>query len=387
MSIDHGFPVDQVYHGDSRDMKEVPDDTVSLVVCSPPYNVRKPYGNHDDNMPLDEYRQLLLAVWGECKRVLRPGGRLCVNVAGVWRQPYLPLHAVIWHQLVEELNLLMRGEIIWDKGASVGVSTAWGSFASPSNPTLRDVHEQVLVAEKAAPEHIEPIQNHNIIGVYSKDDPRLTNQGDASPDIWKEDFVEWTRSVWYIATESSNRVGHPAPFPVELPWRLIQLYTYRGDIVLDPFAGSGSTCVAARLADRHYIGYDIDSEYVRIARERTAEVARQLAIPELDEPVGPKQGKSRRRKEFFRLRATTVMGPTEVRNREIRIRLDKGHVELGLKTVGSSDDPDTQKQNVKVNLSPDDARQLANKLTAAADTLQDRARTATSHAARRTPKS
>jgi site-specific DNA-methyltransferase (adenine-specific) len=178
-----------------------------------------------------------------------------VNVAGCWRQPYFPLHHLVGQQL-NDLGLLMRGEIIWDKGASVGVSTAWGSFASASNPTLRDVHEYILV--------------------FSKGDFALPNATGRKSDITNDEFVSWTRSVWQFGTESANRVGHPAPFPVALPRRLIQLYSFPEDIVLDPFAGSGTTCVAAKQLGRRWIGVDIDPTYIRIAERRLSQEVLQL---------------------------------------------------------------------------------------------------------------
>ncbi len=282
------FPVNRIYCGDSRNMQQILSEKVALVVCSPPYNVRKPYSDHDDDMPLEEYSQLLLDVWKECFRILRPGGRLCVNVAGVWRQPYLPLHALIWEQLVNQLEFQMRGEIIWDKGASVGVSTAWGSFASPSNPTLRDVHEFILVASR--PE-VEPLVTHEMVSVFSKGGFGLDNVTGSTPDITYGDFVEYTKSVWEISeedlrttiwdmpTESARKLGHPAPFPTELPRRLIRLYTYPGDVVVDPFAGSGSTCLAAQLTGRYYIGYDVDKRYVKIARDRLKSAADSGQLP------------------------------------------------------------------------------------------------------------
>jgi site-specific DNA-methyltransferase (adenine-specific) len=250
--------LDVIYCKDSRGMEDVEDGSVQLVVTSPPYNVGKPYendvqnGRHLDN--LDEYLVFLRDVWRECVRVLCHGGRMAINVASTWRQPYIPLHSYITQQLLE-LGLIMRGEIIWDKGASVGVSTAWGSFARPSNPTLRDVHEYILV--------------------FSKGSLKLESRG-AGSGIKNEEFVEWTKSIWRFPTETPKRVGHPAPFPEELPRRLILLYTSVGDVVLDPFMGSGTTAVAAVRTGRHYIGYDSSAQYCDAARRRLSGIQTQL---------------------------------------------------------------------------------------------------------------
>jgi DNA modification methylase len=242
---------DAIYCKDARHMEEVEDASVQLVVTSPPYNVGKAY---ESPMSLEEYLAFLKEVWRECVRVLCPGGRLAVNVASTGRQPYVPLHAYITTQLVE-MGLLMRGEVIWDKGASVGVSTAWGSFAKASNPTLRDVHEYILV--------------------FSKESPRLPSRGRESR-IANSDFVEWTRSIWRFDTESPKRVGHPAPFPEELPRRLLLLYTNVDDLVLDPFMGSGTTAVAAVKENRHFIGYDASQEYCNTAKARVEEAGKWL---------------------------------------------------------------------------------------------------------------
>lgn len=260
--------VDAIYCGDSRHMAEVADGAVQLIVTSPPYNVGKAYQSHHDQMALDEYLAYLDEVWRECQRVLCRGGRLAVNVANTWRQPYLPLHAYIAQRLIA-LGFLMRGEIIWDKGASVGVSTAWGSFARPSNPTLRDVHEYILI--------------------FSQETPKLESGGRES-GIANLDFVEWTKSIWRFDTESPKRVRHPTPFPEELPRRLILLYTGVGDSVLDPFLGSGTTAVAAKRLGRHYIGYDISEEYCQIARQRLATLPEPLFdLPPVEKPARPKK--------------------------------------------------------------------------------------------------
>ena len=238
--------LDAIYCGTSAHMSAVDDESVQLVVTSPPYNVDKGYETYDDNRSLKEYLDLLDDVWRECYRVLAPGGRIAINVANTDRRPYIPLNAHITGRMLK-LGFLMRGEIIWDKGPSVGVSTAWGSFARASNPVLRDVHEYIMV--------------------FCKEDFKLPSKGRRS-GITNADFVEWTKSVWHFPTENAKRLGHPAPFPEELPRRLILLYTNIGDVVLDPFMGSGSTAVAAKKLQRHYVGYDLSESYCDLARQR-----------------------------------------------------------------------------------------------------------------------
>ncbi len=235
-------------------MEELPDSSVHLMVTSPPYNVGKEY---DKDLTMDDYRQLLKNVFKETKRVLVNGGRACVNVANLGRKPYLPLHSFIIQDM-SKLGFLMRGEIIWNKSASAGTSTAWGSWQSASNPTLRDVHEYIMIFSK---------------GSYSR-------SKDREDTITKDEFLTFTKSIWDFPTESARRVGHPAPFPVELPYRCIQLYTFRGDVVLDPFCGVGSTCLAAIKSGRHFVGYDINEEYVRIATRRATEALEQMSIPQ-----------------------------------------------------------------------------------------------------------
>jgi DNA modification methylase len=246
----------QLYNRDSRDLSFIPDGAVDLVVTSPPYNVGIKYATHEDCLPLEEYLGMLESVWQECHRVLAPGGRIAINVAGVDRKPYLPLHSHITVQMIK-LGFHMRGEIIWNKGASVGVSTAWGSWCRPSNPTLRDVHEYILV--------------------FSKDDWAMQHKGET--DLISEEFVALTKSIWDFPTISAKKVGHPAPFPLELPSRLIKLYTYKNDVVLDPFMGSGTTCQAAELLGRRWIGVDMDPGYCQLAGEnlRAAQAQRAQA--------------------------------------------------------------------------------------------------------------
>lgn len=248
--------LDKIFCKSSEKMEEMPDNSIHLMVTSPPYNVGKEY---DENLTLNEYREFLRKVWSEVKRVLVPGGRACINIANLGRKPYIPLHVFIVEDMLD-LGFLMRGEIIWNKGASGSPSTAWGSWLSAKNPVLRDVHEYILVFSK---------------GMFSRGNLRRKST------ISKEEFLEFTKSVWTFAAEPATKIGHPAPFPIELPYRLIQLYTFEGEIVLDPFMGSGQTAIAAVKTRRHYVGYDINEEYTRLAERRIKEFSLSLNTPQL----------------------------------------------------------------------------------------------------------
>jgi site-specific DNA-methyltransferase (adenine-specific) len=246
--------LDRIYWKSSETMEEIPDYSVHLMVTSPPYNVTKEY---DEDLSLDEYRNLLKRVLKETYRVLVTGGRVCLNIANLGRKPYIPLHSYIIQDMLE-IGFLMRGEIIWNKATSSSPSTAWGSWKSAANPILRDIHEYILVFSKES----------------------FTRKSKEKKDtISKEEFLELTKSVWTFSAESARKIGHPAPFPVELPYRTIQLYTFKDEIILDPFCGSGSTCIAAIKAGRHYIGYEIKKEYVMLAERRIKEHGQQITIP------------------------------------------------------------------------------------------------------------
>ncbi len=254
----HSELLDKIFCKSSEKMDELPDNSIHLMVTSPPYNVGKEY---DENLTLNEYREFLKRVWSEVKRVLVPGGRVCINIANLGRKPYIPLHAFVVEDMIE-LGFLMRGEIIWNKGSSGSPSTAWGSWLSAKNPTLRDIHEYILVFSK---------------GMFSRGNLRRKST------ISKEEFLEFTKSVWTFTAEPATKVGHPAPFPVELPYRLIQLYTFEGEIVLDPFIGSGQAAIAAIKTYRHYIGYEINREYAKLAERRIKEFSLNFNTPKLFE--------------------------------------------------------------------------------------------------------
>ena len=243
-------------------MADLPDCSVHLMVTSPPYNVGKDY---DEDLTLAEYRAFLCRVMREVLRVLVPGGRICFNLANLGRKPYLPLHRYIIEDLMNltnesqpESQFLMRGEIIWDKTGGGASSTAWGSWRSPTNPTLRDVHEYILV--------------------FCKDTWRRPRLPERRPTISREEFMEFTKSIWQFPPASARRIGHPAPFPEELPRRCIELYTYADEVILDPFMGSGTTAVAALNSGRRFVGYEVSESYRNIAQRRLARETRPMLL-------------------------------------------------------------------------------------------------------------
>jgi DNA modification methylase len=258
--------------GDSRAMTTIADGTVALVVTSPPYFAGKQYEEEltRDEVPSSyvEYLTMLRDVFAECTRTLEPGGRIAVNVANLGRKPYRSLSSDVIHILQDDLGLLLRGEIIWRKAAGATGSCAWGSYRSPANPVLRDVTERIVVASKGRFDRA--LDHHRRAKAGFPHEATLNT----------DDFLSLTLDMWDMPTESAKRVGHPAPFPIELADRLIRMYTYANDLVLDPFLGSGSTVVAASRLDRRYVGYDLDPTYVEIARSRLdREGARSGAVP------------------------------------------------------------------------------------------------------------
>lgn len=245
--------INRIILGSAENMKELPNNSIHLMITSPPYNVSKEY---DDDLSLKEYLALLKNSFKEAYRVLVNGGRACINVANLGRKPYIPLSDYISTMMID-LGFNMRGEVIWNKAASASPSTAWGSWQSASNPILRDVHEYILIFSK---------------GDYSREKKNKENT------IRKDQFIEWTKSIWTMNAESARRVGHPAPFPEELPYRLIQLYSFKEDIILDPFIGSGTTGIAALKSERKFVGYEINNDYIKLAENRIAPYLKQSKL-------------------------------------------------------------------------------------------------------------
>jgi modification methylase len=238
--------VNEMYVQSSTSMPQVADNSVALMVTSPPYHVGKDY---DTDTSFDEYLDLLRQVFAETYQKLQPGGRAVVNVANLGRRPYVPLSHLVTGIMLD-IGYFMRGEVIWQKAKGAGGSCAWGSWKSAANPVIRDVHEYLLCFSKG----------------------RFDRARKGESTIGRDEFLDSTISIWQLPPESAKRVNHPAPFPVSIPKRLIEFYTYQDDLVLDPFMGSGSTAVAAVETGRSWVGYDIDPAYAAITRERVRDV-------------------------------------------------------------------------------------------------------------------
>ena len=232
----------KIFNKSSEDMNELVDNCVSLTVTSPPYNIGK---DSDLELNDEEYWKMINKVFSETYRVTKSGGRLVVNVANLGRKPYIPF-SKYFTEALNEIGFIMRGEIIWQKSKGANANFAWGSWLSASNPVIRDIHEYCLV--------------------FSKDSMKNSSGGKSTID--KDEFMESTLSIWNITPEKAKKIGHPAPFPVELPKKFINLYSFKDDLILDPFIGSGTTAVASKLLKRKYVGYEINKNYIEIANNR-----------------------------------------------------------------------------------------------------------------------
>jgi len=236
---------DLIFNKSAEKMDDLIDNCVSLTVTSPPYNVGK---LSDSDLSDDDYWKLIEQCFKEVYRVTESGGRLVINVANLGRKPYIPF-SNMFTQIMLDLGFLMRGEIIWQKSKGANANFAWGSWLSASNPVIRDIHEYCLV--------------------FSKDGMSKGVKGVST--LEKEEFMDSTLSIWNINPARAKKIGHPAPFPVELAERFINLYSYEKDLILDPFIGSGTTAIAAQKLNRHYIGYEINDEYCKLAKTRIIE--------------------------------------------------------------------------------------------------------------------
>jgi modification methylase len=249
-----------IIRGDARQLAEfLQPASIHLIITSPPYNVGIDYGSHDDTLADDAYTGLLRAAFAACCGVMADGARIAVVApAGVGRNPWRPLASRV-AGLLGEVGLTLRGQVVWDKG-TCGNRTTWGSFRLPTDPSLRDTTETIVVAHKGSSHLVVPegCLRRDASGPYS---PFM-------PDA--DTFMALAQDHWQIPPESASAVGHPAPFPVALAERLIRFYAYPGAQILDPFAGSGTTGLAAlRLGCRATL-VDIDASYCGLAQRRCA---------------------------------------------------------------------------------------------------------------------
>lgn len=241
--------INRIICGDAnRALADLPDSSIDMIITSPPYNFGHSYAQdpHDDTHEWNEYFAVLNNVWKECERVLKPGGRIAVNVQPLFSD-YVPTHHIISRQLAG-LGLLWKAEFLWEKNNYNAKYTAWGSWKSPSMPYIKYTWEFIEVFDKST---------HKKAG----------NRDDI--DITSDEFKEWVIGKWSFPPETRMKDhGHPAMFPEELPRRLIKLFTYKHDIILDPFNGAGTTTLAAYRLSRRFIGIDLSHEYCTIARNR-----------------------------------------------------------------------------------------------------------------------
>ena len=226
-------------------LRTMEDNSVDLVLTSPPYNFNMNYDEHNDKSESSDYLSTLITIFNECIRVLKSGGRLIINIQPNYKE-YYPTHHAITSAMIDS-GLIWRGEIVWLKN-NLKKLTAWGSWKSPSCPYLSYPFEFIEVFSKETLKH--PGDKENI-------------------DITKEEFIEYVNGHWSIAPETRmKKFDHPAMFPEELVKRCIKLFSYKNDLVLDPFNGAGTTTFVANLLERRYIGIDISETYCQVARER-----------------------------------------------------------------------------------------------------------------------
>ena len=226
-------------------LRTMEDNSVDLVLTSPPYNFNMNYDEHNDKSESSDYLSTLITIFNECIRVLKSGGRLIINIQPNYKE-YYPTHHAITSAMIDS-GLIWRGEILWLKN-NLKKLTAWGSWKSPSCPYLSYPFEFIEVFSKETLKHLGDKENI---------------------DITKDEFIEYVNGHWSIAPETRmKKFDHPAMFPEELVKRCIKLFSYKNDLVLDPFNGAGTTTFIANLLERRYIGIDISETYCEVARER-----------------------------------------------------------------------------------------------------------------------
>ncbi|MCS7092288.1 MAG: site-specific DNA-methyltransferase [Patescibacteria group bacterium] len=240
-----------IYKDNILNISAIPQNSIDLIVTSPPYNVDIHYNSHSDNLSYDEYLQFTEKWIRKCLELAKDDGRFCLNIPldknkGGQQSVYADITTI-----AKDLGWKYHSTIIWNEG-NISRRTAWGSFMSASAPYV-----------------IAPVET--IVVFYKKNWKKIS--GSRKSDITKKEFMDWTNGIWTFGGESKKRVGHPAPFPIELPRRCIKLFSFVGDTVLDPFLGSGTTLIAAYLNNRKGIGVDVDEGYCNLAIKRLRQEA------------------------------------------------------------------------------------------------------------------
>ena len=236
----------KLYNNDFLTMRSIPENSIDLIVTSPPYNLDIVYKSYNDGVSYEEYLLICEKWLRKCFKVLKSDGRMCLNIPlDKSKGGYQSVGADLT-VLAKKVGLKYKTSIIWNEG-NISKGSAWGSWLSASAPHIIAPVELIVVLYK---------------NQWKKE------SGSRISDIQKEEFKEWTRGMWTFKGESKRKIGHPAPFPIELPKRCIKLLSYVGDTVLDPFMGSGSTMVAAEQMGRKGIGVDIEVSYCEIAKLR-----------------------------------------------------------------------------------------------------------------------
>ena len=227
-------------------LKTLPDNCIDLVFTSPPYNFGMDYDNTNDNKDYNQYFNDLFSIFDECIRVLKHSGRFVINIQPIFSDN-VPTHHIISNYFLQN-KMLWLGEILWEKNHYNCNYTAWGSWKSPSKPYLKYTWE--------------------FIEIFCKGE--LKKEGNSeNADISGDEFKKWVLAKWAVAPEHKmKKYGHPAMFPEELAYRVLRLFSFKNDIILDPFCGAGTTCLVAKKTNRNYIGIDISKKYCSIAEDR-----------------------------------------------------------------------------------------------------------------------
>ena len=235
----------RIYKSGILEIDAIQDESIDLIVTSPPYDIDVKYQNYDDNLPYDQYLDFTRKWLSNVRSLTRPDGRLCLNIPLDKNKGGQQSVCADITTIAKEVGWKYHSTIIWNE-QNISRRTAWGSWMSASAPYVITPVETILVMYKNRWKKIQK----------------------GKSDITRDEFIQWTNGVWNFSGESKTKIGHPAPFPIELPKRCIKLFSFQGETVLDPFLGSGTTLIACLQTHRVGIGVEINREYCQLAAER-----------------------------------------------------------------------------------------------------------------------